>query len=69
MFGRFRAKKEVPKDVEVIHIGNEADEGKPQLDVIGCSNDGSKAYGIYSKDRVHIGLFGVPAHRTIAGQK
>lgn len=47
--------------VELIHIGNEPDarekENQP-LDILGYSNDGTKAYGIYSKDRIHIGLFG-----------
>jgi len=47
--------------VELIHIGNEPDTSekeKEPLDIMGYSNDGTKAYGIYSKDRIHIALFG-----------
>lgn len=65
LFGRFRAKKEeLPEDVERIHVGKESPSqpplaaAPPQLDILGYSNDEKKAYGIYSKDRVHIGLFG-----------
>jgi hypothetical protein len=65
MFARFRAKKEeLPRNVEIIHVGNAGGEDgrkhhqQQQLDVLGYSNDGKKAYGIYSKDRIHIALFG-----------
>lgn len=47
--------------IELIHIGNEPDaqeKEKEPLDILGYSNDGTKAYGIYSKDRIHIALFG-----------
>lgn len=47
--------------VDLIHIGNEPDarkKDKQPLDILGYSNDGAKAYGIYSKDRIHIALFG-----------
>lgn len=47
--------------VELIHIGNEPEvreKEKQPLDILGYSNDGTKAYGIYSKDRIHIALFG-----------
>jgi hypothetical protein len=75
MLGRSRAKKDVLKDIEIIHIGNERggndakennnhhqqqqqQERQRQLDILGYSNDGKKAYGIYSDDRVHIAIFG-----------
>jgi hypothetical protein len=53
-------KKEPRPQVEQIHVGAEHDAQKAgrQLDILGYSNDGTKAYGIYSTDRVHIALFG-----------
>jgi hypothetical protein len=47
--------------VELIHIGTEPnarEKDNEPLDILGYSNDGAKAYGIYSKDRIHIALFG-----------
>ncbi|HEX7031958.1 MAG TPA: DUF87 domain-containing protein [Nitrososphaera sp.] len=54
--------------VELIRIGRveEDDDGQckrstgeqSSIDILGYSNDYSRAYGIYSKDRVHIGIFG-----------
>jgi hypothetical protein len=56
-----KVKKGQGPGVELIHIGSEPDareKDRQQLDILGYSNDGTKAYGIYSKDRIHIALFG-----------
>ncbi len=53
--------------VELIRIGggNDGEQGRKagsepsaSIDILGYSNNYSRAYGIYSKDRVHIGIFG-----------
>src|SRR5690554_149461 len=53
--------------VELINIGGgnnggqsekSASEPSTNIDILGYSNNYSRAYGIYSKDRVHIGIFG-----------
>ncbi|HEX7033504.1 MAG TPA: DUF87 domain-containing protein [Nitrososphaera sp.] len=36
----------------------EASSIATNIDILGYSNDYSRAYGMYSKDRVHIGIFG-----------